>query len=65
MIEISICNIQLNFQTILQWSCHHEKLVSQRNLDVLERRLKAKFVTSSKVKKFQNTLCHIMETLNT
>ena len=36
----------------------------QRDLDVLEGRLKAKFVTSSKVKKFQNPFCDIVETFN-
>ena len=36
----------------------------RRDLDVLEGRLKAKFVTSSKVKIFQNPFCHIVETFN-
>ena len=36
----------------------------QRDLDVLEGRLKAKFVTSSKVKKFQNPSCPILEKIN-
>jgi hypothetical protein len=35
-----------------------------RDLDQLEGRLKAKFVTSSKMSKFLNPFCHILETLD-
>ena len=38
--------------------------IIHRDLDLMELKVKAKFVTSSKVKKFQNLSCHILEKIN-
>ena len=37
---------------------------SHRDLDLMELKVKGKFVTSSKVKFFHNTSCHILEKIN-